>query len=135
MNRYDNINLLSRDVIGAAIEVHRAVGCGLLESAYQIALAEELRFRGIPFEQQVAVQMIYGSAMLDCAYRMDFLVAGKLIVEIKSVAELTPIHSAQLLTYMQLTGKQLGLLLNSNTLLLTKGGIRRVCLPGFEHRL
>jgi GxxExxY protein len=132
MPRHDNINLLSHDVIGAAIEVHRRLGTGLLESAYQIALAEELRFRNIPFRQQVEIPMVYRSAELDCAYYADFVIDGRLIVEIKAVDALQPIHVAQLLTYLQLSGNPLGLLINFNVLVPTKGGVRRVVTREFQ---
>ncbi|HSE27288.1 MAG TPA: GxxExxY protein [Gemmatimonadales bacterium] len=116
---------LSGLVIGAAIEVHRALGPGLLESAYQACLATEFRANGLEFAREVAVPLVYRGIPLDCAYRADFLVAGSLLVEAKCVESLHPIHTAQLLTYLRLTERHLGLLINFNVprLLL---GVRRV---------
>ena len=122
---------LSGLVIGAAIEVHRALGPGLLESAYQACLAAELRALGLPHRTEVPVPLVYKGAPIDCAYRVDFVVAGALLVEAKCVESLHPIHTAQLLTYLRLMGLHLGLLVNFNVprLLL---GVRRVAnlLPG-----
>ncbi len=116
---------LSSQVINAAIEVHRALGPGLLESAYEHCLCRELELRGVPFVQQQAVPVEYKGIRLDCGYRLDLCVAGRIVVEIKSVSELLPIHDAQLLTYLKLTDLSLGLLLNFNVPLL-KNGIRRI---------
>lgn len=110
-------------IIGAAIEVHRALGPGLLESTYQQLLAHELLLREIPFCQQLVVPVIYKGAIVDCAYRLDFLIEN-VAVEIKSVASLERIHAAQMLTYMKLGGWPLGLLINFNVPVLARG-IRR----------
>jgi len=107
--------------------VHRALGPGLLESAYQVCLAHELTLRGIAFEQEKALPVEYKGVRLDCGYRLDFLVAGKVVVELKAVDELHPVHEAQLLTYLKLTGCKVGLLINFNVQVL-KNGIKRMVL-------
>ena len=112
-------------VIGAAIEVHRALGPGLLESAYEACLAHELAKRRIPVVRQVECPVLYDGVHLDCGYRLDLLVAGQLVVELKTVERFLPIHMAQLLTYLRLRGAPVGLLLNFHTLRLTDG-IQRV---------
>jgi len=109
-----NVNELTELVIGCAIEVHRTLGPGLLESAHEVCLCRELSLRGIPFEPQVAIPMEYKGVKLDCGYRADLLVAGKIVVEIKAVDQLAPIHEAQLLSYLKLTGLKVGLLINFN---------------------
>jgi GxxExxY protein len=113
-------------IIGAAIEVHRALGPGLLESAYQECLSHELTLRGIPFLRELSLPVIYKGAKVDCAYRLDFLVDG-VVVEVKSVSGIDPIHEAQVLTYMKLGQWKLGLLMNFNVALLARG-IRRLIL-------
>ena len=118
---------LTAQIIGAAIDVHRALGPGLLESAYQVCLAHELTLRGIAFEQEKALPVEYKGVRLDCGYRLDFLVAGKVVVELKAVDELHPVHEAQLLTYLKLTGCKVGLLINFNVQVL-KNGIKRMVL-------
>jgi len=118
---------LTREIIGAAIEVHRALGPGLLESAYQKCLARELALRGLAFEQEKDLPVEYKGTLLDCGYRLDFLVAGKVVLELKAVDEIHPVHKAQLLTYLKLTGCQIGLLINFNVPLL-KQGIQRMVL-------
>jgi GxxExxY protein len=118
---------LTREIIGAAIEVHRALGPGLLESAYQKCLARELALRGLAFEQEKELPVEYKGTLLDCGYRLDFLVAGKVVLELKAVDEIHPVHKAQLLTYLKLTGCQIGLLINFNVPLL-KQGIQRMVL-------
>lgn len=116
---------LTEQVIGAAIEVHRELGPGLLESAYEAALSHELTARGLTFARQVPVPVSYkGLPLIDCAYRLDFLVADALVLEIKAVESIEPIHEAQLLTYLRVSGKRVGLLINFNVPLL-KNGIRR----------
>jgi len=120
-----DINKLTGLVIGAAIEVHKALGPGLLESAYEECLCRELELRGIPFERQKKLPIEYKGAKLDCGYRLDIVVAGKLILELKSCENLQPIHEAQLLTYLKLTGIKYGLLINFNVPVL-KDGIRRI---------
>jgi GxxExxY protein len=112
-------------VIGAAIEVHRVVGSGLLESVYEMALCRELWLRGIEFKRQVPVPMRYKGASLGCDIRLDLLVQRCVIVEVKAVEKLLPIHRAQLLTYLKLQNLWLGLLVNFNVELL-RDGVRRV---------
>ena len=107
-------NALSKEIIGAAIEVHRLLGPGLLESAYEQCLAHEFSTRGIPFELQKAIPVEYKGVKLDCGFRADFLVGGLVVVELKAVERLTKVHEAQVLTYLKLTGCRLGLLLNFN---------------------
>lgn len=118
---------LTELVIGKAIEVHRALGPGLLESAYEECLCHELEQENVPYERQVEFPLRYKGRALDCGYRIDVLLPGALILEIKAVSELLPIHEAQLLTYMKLTKIKLGLLLNFNVTLL-KDGIKRMVL-------
>ncbi len=108
-------------VIGGAIEVHRALGPGLLESAYQRCLERELRVRGVTFDRQVALPVVYKGESVDCCYRIDLLVARELIVEIKSVEQLLPIHSAQAITYLRLAGARQALLMNFNVPVLRHG--------------
>lgn len=111
-------------IIGAAIEVHRKLGPGLLESAYRECFARELLLRNISFERERAIPVVYKDVHLQCGYRLDFLIENAVVVEIKSVDVLAPIHEAQLITYLSLGGWSLGLLINFNVLLL-KDGIRR----------
>jgi len=118
---------LSNKVIGCAIEVHRNLGAGLLESAYEKCLAYELEHNGIPYAVQVPVPVKYKGVQLDCGYRIDLLVDDKLIVELKSVDKLLNIHQAQLLTYMKLADVDIGLLINFNVQIL-KDGLKRVVL-------
>lgn len=118
-------NEIAQQVIGAAIEVHRHLGPGLLESAYDECLCYELSRRGLRFERQVHLPVDYKGLRLDCAYRLDLLVQGVLIVELKAVDELLPIHKAQLLTYLRAAQKSVGLLINFNVPVL-KTGIKRV---------
>lgn len=113
-------------IIGAAIEVHRQLGPGLLESAYEQCLCHELYLRGMDFERQVDLPVSYKGLMLDCGYRIDLIVSQKVIVELKSVERILPVHEAQLLTYMKISRKPVGLLINLNEPLLTRGIIRRV---------
>jgi GxxExxY protein len=115
------------DVIGAAIEVHRALGPGLLESAYEECLCRELTLRQLRFARQVALPVEYKGVKVDCSYRLDLLVASSIVVEIKAVSALDPIHLAQLLTYMKLGPWRLGLLINFNVPVL-RAGIRRMIL-------
>lgn len=114
-------------VIGLAIEVHRGLGPGLLESAYEACLCFELEQSGIPFIRQAPLQVIYRSVRLDCGYRLDIVVEEKLILELKTVERLLPLHDAQLLTYLKLGGLPTGLILNFNVPVL-KDGIRRLVL-------
>ena len=118
---------LTEQIIGALIEVHRTLGPGLLESAYQACTAREFALRGFPFEQELPLPLEYKGVYLDCGYRLDFIVAGKVIVELKTVESLQPVHEAQLLTYLRLTGCKVGLLVNFNVPVL-KRGIKRMVL-------
>ena len=118
-------NELSNRVIGAAIEVHRVLGPGLLESAYQECLMRELDLRSLPFESEVPIALDYKGHLVGSAYRADLLVANKLLVELKTVDRLQPVHTAQLATYLRLMNRKLGLLINFNVSKL-KDGVRRV---------
>jgi GxxExxY protein len=118
-------NEWAKRAIGAALEVHQILGPGLLESAYEECLCRELSLRTIPFERQVPVPLEYKGLQLDCAYRLDIVVGGFVILELKSVDDLLPVHEAQLLTYLRLTQLWLGLLINFNAPLL-KHGIKRL---------
>ncbi len=120
------INRITETIIGAAIEVHRALGPGLLESVYEECLCRELSLRGIPFERQRSLPVEYKGLRLDCGYRLDLLVADTVVVEIKAVESLLPIHEAQLLTYLRLGGWKVGLLINFNVAVLRQGIRRRV---------
>jgi GxxExxY protein len=119
------LNVLTGKIIGAAIEVHRALGPGLLESAYEECLCYELRSRKIPFERQSPLPVRYKGIILEIGYRLDLFVNNQVIVELKSVERLEPIHTAQVLTYLRLKGCRLGLLINFNVQLL-KDGICRL---------
>ena len=116
---------LTDKIIGAAIEVHRHLGPGLLESAYEECLCFELKRSGLRFERQVHLPMSYKGILLDCAYRMDVLVEDSVVLEIKAIDEILPIHQAQLLTYLKSSGKRVGLLINFNVPVL-KSGIKRM---------
>jgi GxxExxY protein len=118
---------LSNQVIGSALEVHRTLGPGLLESVYEQALAYELISHDVGVQTQLPVPVTYKTVKLDCGFRLDLLVEDKLVVEIKSVETLLPIHEAQLLTYLKLTGRKIGLLINFNVPLL-KNGLKRFVL-------
>jgi GxxExxY protein len=120
------MNELTEKVIGAAIEVHRLLGPGLLESAYEGCLAHQLSLDNISFERQVPLPIIYKSLQLDCGYRLDFLVEKTVVLELKAVDSLQPIHEAQLLTYLKLGGWPIGLLINFNVPVLKKGIKRMV---------
>jgi GxxExxY protein len=118
------LNEVTGKIIGAAIDVHKALGPGLLESAYSQCLCRELNVRGVLFEREKPLPMEYKGIRLDCGYRLDLLVAGSVVVEVKAVETLAPIHEAQLLTYLRLGGWPVGLLINFNVVVL-KNGIRR----------
>jgi len=118
------INKITETIIGAAMDVHRELGPGLLESAYEACLLYELTRHGLTVERQKELPVIYKSVKVDCGYRIDLLVEKKVIVELKAVEKLMPIHEAQLLSYLKLSGCKVGLLINFNTKLL-KDGIRR----------
>jgi GxxExxY protein len=128
----NRINDVSQLIIGAAIEVHRTLGPGLLESAYEQCLAHEFTLRNIVFERQKPLRVNYKGVQLDCGYRLDFLVAGMVVVEVKASESLLPIHQAQLLSYLKLGGWKLGLLINFHAPLLREG-IKRVVL-GLEEQ-
>lgn len=117
---------LSQVIISSAIEVHRELGPGLLESAYEHCLCHELTIRQLPIARQVPLPLVYKGLQLDCGYRLDLIVDDKIVVEIKSIAELLPIHEAQLLTYLRLSSKRVGLLINFNVPVLKDGLVRRV---------
>src|SRR5947207_10366791 len=119
-----DINKLTETVISSAIEVHRALGPGLLESTYEMCLCRELSLRQIPFERERPIPVTYKGVRLDCGYRTDLVIDKRLLVEIKSVDSLASIHEAQLISYLKLGGWQVGLLINFNVELL-KSGIRR----------
>src|SRR2546423_4433294 len=121
------LNELSGKIIGLCMEIHRELGPGLLESAYEECLAYELTKAGLRFERQRALPVRYKEVQLDCGYRLDFVVEGSLILELKAVTELHPIHEAQVLTYLKLDKKPLGLLINFNVPVLKKGVKRVVC--------
>ncbi len=118
---------LTKKVIGAAIEVHRVLGPGLLEGVYEECLDKEFRTAGIRFQRQLELPVRYKDSILDCGYRLDFLVEDSLVVEIKSISILQPIHEAQMLTYLKLGNWNLGLLINFNMPVL-KDGVRRIVL-------
>ncbi len=117
---------LTGQILGAAIEVHKVLGPGLLESAYEECLCHELEMRQIAFRRQVELPVEYKGLMLSCGYRLDLLVEDLVIVELKAVERLLPIHDAQLLTYLRLSGKRVGLLINFNVELLKNGIVRKV---------
>ncbi len=120
-------DLLTERIIGFAIEVHRQLGPGLLESAYEECLCYELGQGGLVFRRQVPLPVVYKTIRLDCGYRIDIVVEEKVILELKTVERLVPVHEAQLLTYLKLSGMRTGLLLNFNSPAL-KDGIRRMVL-------
>jgi len=127
MTDKDDRDPLSAAVIGAAIDVHRELGPGLLESAYEECLCYELSRRDIPFERQKSLPVRYKNVLLDCRYKMDLVVSNSLVVEIKAVEKLAKLHEAQLLTCLKLSGFKKGLLLNFNSRLL-KSGMKRFVL-------
>ena len=122
-----DVNTLSNVVIGAAIDVHKTLGPGLLESAYETCLCHEPDLRGIEYKEQIQLPVKYKSIQLDCGYRLDILIENKIVIELKSVEKILPIHDAQLLTYLKLGGWQLGMIFNFNVSLL-KHGIKRKVL-------
>ena len=121
--RYED---LTREIIGAAIEVHKAVGPGLLEGVYEECLCHELKLRNLSFERQLIVPVTYKGVILDCGYRLDLLVENTVILELKSVDRIHSIFEAQLLTYMRLLEKPVGLLINFNVPILRNGIVRKV---------
>jgi GxxExxY protein len=127
MTTLDDLNKITGEVIGAAIEVHKVLGPGLLENVYEKCLCRELELRGVSHESQKDLPVKYKGMELDCGYRMDIVVSDKIIVELKACDSLLPVHDAQLLTYLKLTKTKLGLLINFNVPLL-KNGIKRLAL-------
>jgi GxxExxY protein len=121
-----NMNQLSSKIIGAAIEVHKTLGPGLLESAYEECLCHELSIQGMLFEKQKPLSIDYKGKKLDCGYRLDIVVEKAVIIELKSCEKIEPIHKAQLLTYLKLSGLNLGLILNFNVTLMRDGIVRIV---------
>lgn len=121
----DRLDQITRQIIGAVIEVHKAIGPGLLESAYQACLVFELRHRGLRVDEQVPLAVLYKDVRLDCGYRLDLLVEDSVIGEIKAVEQLCPIHDAQLLSYLRIAHKQVGLLINFHNRVL-KDGLKRI---------
>jgi GxxExxY protein len=119
---------LTRSIIGAAIEVHKLLGSGLPESAYEDCLCHEFALRKIRFEKQKPIPLVYKGTKLECGFRLDLLVEGRVVVELKSVDGLGPIHEAIVLTYLRLSGHELGLLINFKVPLL-KDGVRRFIMP------
>ena len=121
-----DINQLSSQIIGAAIEVHKALGPGLLESAYEKCLCHELKLRGLSFASQKPLSLIFKGEKMDCGYQLDIVVENTIILELKSCEKIEPIHKAQLLTYLKLSGLKLGLLLNFNMPVMRDGIVRIV---------
>jgi GxxExxY protein len=121
MQENDRLDQISRRIIGAAIEVHRHLGPGLLESAYQSCLAFELKQLGLKVEEQKSLPVVYKQVKLDCGYRLDLVVEDEIIVEIKATEKLLPIYEAQLLSYLRLAKKRVGLLMNFHVPVLTNG--------------
>ena len=117
---------LTEQIIGAAIEVHKQTGAGLLESCYEQCLCHELTLRHLKFRRQVDMPVRYKGILLDCGYRIDLIVEERIVVELKSVEKVLPIHEAQLLTYLKLSGFRVGLLINFNVSVLIEGVVRRV---------
>jgi len=126
MTEKDKLNQITEAVIGAAVNVHRALGPGLLESAYEACLVFELAERGLKVEQQKSLPVVYREVKLDCGYRLDILVEKAVIVEVKSIDHIAPIHKAQLLSYLKLSGCKVGLLVNFNVKVLKDGVVRVV---------
>jgi GxxExxY protein len=121
-----DINKLSSKIIGAAIEVHKALGPGLLESAYEDCICHEMGFLKLSFERQKPLPVVYKRVKLDCGYRLDIVVENAIILELKSCEKIEPIHRAQLLTYLKLSSLNLGLLLNFNVPVMRDGIVRIV---------
>ena len=125
MQEKDRLDSITRRIIGAAIEVHRRLGPGLLGSAYEACLAYELRQLAFKIEQQKPLPFVYKDVKLDCGYRLDLVVEDSVIVEVKAIEQLAPIHDAQLLSYLRLSGKTVGLLINFHVRVL-KNGLKRI---------
>ncbi len=125
---------ITREIILGAIQVHKKLGPGLLESAYKTCLVLELHDRGLPCKQELIVPIVYNNHRIDCGFRIDLLVDEKVIVELKAIEQILPLHEAQVLTYLRLLRKQVGLLINFNVPIL-KRGIRRCVLNAHEEEL
>jgi len=117
---------LTNKIIGAAIEVHKELGPGLMESAYEECLCHELRLRGVGFERQLPLPVEYKGLKLECGYRLDVVVEDAVILELKCVERVLPVHVAQLMTYLKMTGKRVGLIINFKVEVLSRGIVRRV---------
>jgi len=126
-----DLNAITQSIIGAALEVHRQLGPGLLEQAYEACLSFELMSRGHTVDRQKALPLTYKGRQLDCGYRIDLLVDGAVIVEVKAVKKLEPVHAAQLLSYLRFAACRAGLLFNFNVKWLTQDGLKRV-VNGFQ---
>ncbi|MGA2324460.1 MAG: GxxExxY protein [Sedimentisphaerales bacterium] len=126
MEESKQLNEITEQIIGAAIDVHRALGPGLLESAYEACLAFELVSRGLKIEQQRALPVVYRDVKLDCGYRLDLVVENSIVIELKAVEQILPIHRAQLLSYLKLAGLKAGLLINFHVKMLKDGIVRLV---------
>ena len=126
------LNGLTDQIIGAALRVHRELGPGLLESAYEACVSFELADQGLSFERQKGLPIVYRGRKLDCGYRIDLLVEGLVVVEIKAVERVERVHRAQVLSYLRLTGCKVGLLINLNVKLVVKEGLARIVngVPG-----
>ena len=125
MEEKDRLDLITRRIIGAAIEVHKHLGPGLLESAYESCLSFELTERGLAFERQKSLPVKYKNVQLDCGYKLDLVVEDAVIVELKAIDQLLPIHDAQLLSYLRISEKNVGLLINFHVRVL-KHGLKRI---------
>lgn len=128
------INSITEKIIGAAVDVHRAIGPGWLESAYEACLAFELRDRDLSFERQKPLPLVYKGQVLDCGYRVDLIVEQLVVVEIKAVERLERVHEAQILSYLRLSGRPVGLLFNFHARWLTRQGLRRFRTGYDDHR-
>ena len=126
---------LTEQIIGAAIEVHKAIGPGLLKSVYQECMCHELNLRGLRFRREVVVPVVYKGVALDCGYRLDMIVEETVILELKSAARIIPVHEAQLLTYLKLLNKPVGFIINFNVPILRAGGIIRKVFDSASPRL
>ena len=123
----ENVERIAREVVDAVLIVHRTLGPGLLESVYETCLAHECTKRGVAVDRQVSFPIVYDSVRFDAGFRLDLLIGGELIVELKSIEAILPVHKAQVITYLKLTGKRLALLINFNVPLI-KQGVQRIVL-------
>lgn len=123
----ESVDLIARKIVDAAFRVHKSLGPGLLESVYEQCLCHELGKQNIPFESQIGFPIIYDEIRIDCGLRLDLLVDGEVVVELKAVERMLPVFDAQLLTYLKLSGRRLGLLINFNVPVI-RDGIRRIAL-------